>query len=634
MNAHAQQNIEKNSIGRFVDVTQADGTIVVEPLVRSESFSPEIARQNVKRMAAILESERLQDGCVIYFPAGKYHFDGALPGKQASIESTRSKMTFKGDAMNGTYICQGSREVSATFRIVDDGCTIEDLAITSSDYGTEFEPEWDANPHDIAIHLDAPGDNWYTDPQILNVSINTTGNNINLGDYYRPFKTGVKITGPWLNVYIQTMWIREVFNAFYVNQGALIAGPAKIIDVNAYASPPTHSKTWNIFFKSEGHFMEQVELIHCTYIGSQFIYMDGTKASPGTNPVYNMIIDHNYINNNWLDSDGSAEQSGIYLNLPPLPDKSNYSRDIRFTNNSCSARAPRWGAFFYVEGSLKGLTFVDNDIASGGGDKCIYVRATQPVGPEDLAVRDIKITSNEFRNFRNPITIGGDLNDPSRVSDEPGEWPQGKHDDPHWIGRVSIVGNHTHSESPVDKEHLTTFFLNRCRKVSIGNNGLFPTDGIAIALNECHDIAITGNNLGGDIKNQGVCGVWLKDCTNVSVVANTLTLFKEAVSAAECTNIAVQGNSLNASPLGIRLEACKGFSLQGNTLRDCQQGLLLKDLADGTLNGNQISESQLAARFDSVRRTALVGNFFSGTRPVEMTGDLRDLLIESNIGLE
>ena len=28
--------------------------------------------------------------------------------------------------------------------------------------------------------------------------------------------------------------------------------------------------------------MEQVELIHCTYIGSQFIYIDGAPIAPDT----------------------------------------------------------------------------------------------------------------------------------------------------------------------------------------------------------------------------------------------------------------------------------------------------------------------------------------------------------------
>ena len=133
-----------------------------------------------------------------------------------------------------------------------------------------------------------PAMHWSLDPQILNVTVNTTGNNIVITDYYRPFQEGVQVTGPWLNVYVHTMSMRDVFNAININQGERIAGPAKFIDVNVYSTAPQGappdkvSTTWNTFFKSEGHFMEQVELIHCTYIGSQFIYMDGSQPSPAS----------------------------------------------------------------------------------------------------------------------------------------------------------------------------------------------------------------------------------------------------------------------------------------------------------------------------------------------------------------
>ena len=114
-------------------------------------------------------------------------------------------------------------------------------------------------------------------------------------------------------------------------------------------------------------------------------------------PVYDMVIDHDYINTGWVEDTGDPKQSGIYLNLPPLADGSNCSRDIRFTNNSCTARSPRHGAFFCVTGTCRGSTVSENDIASGCADKCIYIRASSQVKPQEgIAIRDIKIT-NEYR---------------------------------------------------------------------------------------------------------------------------------------------------------------------------------------------------------------------------------------------
>ena len=346
------------------------------------------------------------------------------------------------------------------------------MQIASADCDRQYKADWSEKHHQTAIHLDAPEDpNWHTDPQVLDVNINSSGNNIVLTDFYRPFNTGVKVTGPWLNVYVHTMWMREVNNALYVCQGRRIAGPAKFIDVNAYATPPQYSKVWNIFFKSEGSFMEQVELIHCTYIGSQFICMDGSSLPPAgwRNPVYDMVIDHNYINNYWLDRDEDPRKSGVYFNLPPLADGSNYSRDIRFTNNSCTGRASAHGAFFYVTGNCRGITISENDIACGGDDKCIYIRANSQVAKDGISVRDIKITNNYIRSYRNPITIGGDAQDPSRTG-------QTKLDnDPFTTERVVIVGNQTMNLDPLVNTGLTTCYLNQCRKVSVSGNAFVNT---------------------------------------------------------------------------------------------------------------------------------------------------------------
>ena len=185
-----------------------------------------------------------------------------------------------------------------------------------------------------------------------------------------------------------------------------------------------------------------------------------------------MVIDHNYINNCWQDDDGDPQKSGIYMNLPPLADGSNYSRDIRFTNNSCSGRAPRRGAFFYVTGTCRGITVSENDIMSGGHDKCIYIRATREVkAGEGIAIRDIKITNNYIRNYRSPITIGGDLHDPSRDDVA----TQGVDDDPYVNERVIIAGNQTMNLDVITTIGLTTCYLNQCRKVTVSNNSFVNT---------------------------------------------------------------------------------------------------------------------------------------------------------------
>ena len=377
---------------RFVDVTRADGVFVKEPIIASDTYREEVPSQNSTRIKAILSSPALGEYCRIHFPAGSYYFNGAAPDWDASIQTTAKNQSITGDGINATRIIQKSTDVPATIKVSHSNCTIQNLSILSTDYQLKFNRDWDEHPHQTAILLEPLKTNppWNTDPQILNVNINATGNNIAIDGYYRPFKTGIKCIGPWLNIYVQTMFILHVHNAIYINQGNIIAGPAKFIDVNVYGTVPTEEPhAWNTFFKSEGHFMEQVELIHCTYIGSQFIYMDGTKltaggdnfTNPAINPVYNMVVDHCYINSLWLPLPSEDPKwSGIYLNLPPKPGgivpgygSELYSRKIVFTYNWCAGKTPRDGAFFYVEGNLKGLTIHGNDFASGGGDRCLYV---------------------------------------------------------------------------------------------------------------------------------------------------------------------------------------------------------------------------------------------------------------------
>ena len=257
------------------------------------------------------------------------------------------------------------------------------------------------------------------------MNINSLGNTIKLHGYSRPFETGILVTGSWLNVYVHTMWMSDLYTAIDVNEGAVMGGPAKFIDVNFYGTHEREqTKAWTIFFKSLTRFMEQVELIHCTFIGAQFIYMDGSNrasdAFQGTTPVYDMVIDHNYIN--VVDTFQAPEAkspdkrySGIYMHLPPACPQDGvvrYSRDIRFTNNSCTGRAPADGAFFYVEGMCRGITFSHNDISSPLSTRCIAIRPlaqAPPTHPESQpfhSMQDVKITDNYFRTWMRLMEIG------------------------------------------------------------------------------------------------------------------------------------------------------------------------------------------------------------------------------------
>lgn len=623
--------VNRANTNYFINVTQADGVFVREPVVPADQYDEATAAANTLRMCKIMN--RAGSKCTIYFPAGQYYFNGAAAGWISSIESTQPEQTFLGDGMNSTVIRQKSLAVASTIRIRHDRCSICEMQFASADYNKEYQAEWDAKSHVAAIHLDAPEDHWHVDPQILNVNINSSGNNIILMDFYRPFSTGVKVTGPWLNVYVHTMWMREVHNAIYVSEGKLIAGPAKFIDVNVYATPPTHSKIWNIFFKSEGYLMEQVELIHCTYIGSQFIYMDGAPIPPETKhaPVYDMVIDHNYINTCWLEDDGDPKQSGIYLNLPPLADGSNYSRDIRFTNNSCTGRSPRHGAFFYVTGTCRGITVSENDIASGCADKCIYIRASGQVKTQEgIAIRDIKITNNYIRSFANPITIGGDAQDPSRT----GEMEKGRDNDPYVNERVIISGNQTMNLEPCATAGLTTCFLNQCRKVTVNGNSFVNTAKSVLIARKCEELTVLGNNFGGLNNETAENGIELIGCRMANLSGNTIRGLRCGIVISSSEQISVGQNVIAETKQGLVLRGVVGAAVQGNNLWKCQTGLSLRQIKNAAISANQVNEANVSMQLEGLEQVNIVGNNFNGTARANIEGDNKGMLIRSNIGLD
>ncbi len=298
--------------------------------------------------------------------------------------------------------------------------------------------------------------------------------------------------------------------------------------------------------------MEQVELIHCTYIGSQFICMDGAKLSPGddnstktaTTPVYNMIVDHCYINSLWLPSPSEeAKWSGIYLNLPPRPGGIEpgfgtelYSRQVVFTNNTCMGKTPRNGAFFYIEGNVRDVTLQGNHIASGGGDRCIYIRATRPFLDTDVAVRDIKISDNYFEDFQAPITIGGNKQDLSRTSNNAGQ-----DDDPYWVEGVTITGNRSYYLPVTEKYQLTGILLNRARRVLVQANTLARTSGSSVILNECEDIIMQDNMFAG-LADMGENGIVLQKCKTAILIGNITRGFRHGILQQGSENVTLANN--------------------------------------------------------------------------------------------
>jgi len=282
-----------------------------------------------------------------------------------------------------------------------------------------------------------------------------------------------------------------------------------------------------------------------------------------------MVIDHNYINNCWIREREEANRSRIYLDLPPLPDGSNFTRDIRFTNNSCTAKAPKRGAFFYVQGNCRGITFSENDVQCAGDDKCIYIRATQPIGKTKTAIRDIKITNNYFRSFRNPITIGGDRHDPSRTD----VFHQGLDDDPCWNERIAIAGNQTYNLEAVDQGFVTACFLNCCRSVNVTGNAFADTDGEGLVLRECEDVAVNGNHFGGFAPENSKSGIRLIDCQGGSVTGNTIRGTRRGIAVSGSAAVALGNNSIFAVGTGFDPPALHSPALTGSSSLNTESGV-------------------------------------------------------------
>ena len=572
--------VENNA--HFVDVTRADGVYVSKPVEASEAFDPGVARRNSERVHAILTSERVGEQCLVYFPPGRYYFDGAADGWQATIETTARNQTIAGAGMNATRIFQADRSVAATIRLRHDQTAVRDLFLGSADTCTVFQPLWEDEPHRAAVHIDAPvgGGKWYASPRIERLTINSYGNSISQDRFSRPFEEGIRITGTWLDVYVRQVWMTDTFTGFYVDQGAVMAGPAKILEVNHYSThaKDRRSRAWTTFFKSETNFMEQVELLDCMFIGAQFVYMDGRPRKPHGphTPVYNMVISRNYINVYDVGDAPEAREpdarwSGLYFCMPAQHRENappNYSRDIRFVDNSCTGRAPRDGAFFYVEGMLRGLTIEGNDISSAGAARCIQIRAMERLdkpgvgAADDIAIRDVKVTNNYFRSYRNIITVGMGHRDPMLGGAD------GAERDPFWVQRIIFANNQSMMEGGTEHAQLTACHFDRVRQLVLEGNTLAPTPGVSLAVQMSEDVIIQGNALAGT-NAVGSVGILLADVNGAAIAHNTLRGFERG--------IAVRGGQ---------------HSIMGNIVSECGQSLAIDGAGtDSECAGNILNDS-------------------------------------------
>jgi hypothetical protein len=609
-------DLHVSNSSRFINVMQVDGNYVVEPLLTSDQCDPQIALENTRRIHRVMTSGKIASHCLIYFPPGDYYFDGAAPEGGGTIESSDSYQTFAGAGMNTTRLLQKNRTVPSTIRLRHDGCSVQSLFIGSADQSDQWNEEWERNPHaGAAIHLDAPvsqGQKWTCDPTITNVNINSLGNTIALQGYCRPFRTGIKVSGSWLNIYVHTVWMTDLYTGIEVDQGPVMAGPAKFIDVNFYSTHEWQkSVMWSVFFKSICHFMEQVELIHCTYIGSQFIYMDGHPLPDdpsNSTPCYNMVIDHNYIN--VYDTFRAPEAkladpkySGIYLNLPPR-DKGDgnyaYSRDIRFTNNTCIGRAPSDGAFFYVEGMCRGITFSGNDVSSAYAARCIYLRPLPSV-PSSwnqnvpfVSLRDVKITNNYFRNWPTIATIGKGI--PHLLNSNSG----GEMDSQAWIDRVIISGNQSMSECDSAPDTCEKYLnqsemlmLFGCRDISIDSNTFAKTGKSALLMRNIEGGTISGNIFGGFNFAKPNYGIAVTKSSRLSIIGNVLSEFQNGMELNDSEDLIVSQNSIYHMETGLSCGGSRRSLFSDNSILQAEIAVKMSNPCDLQIRNNIIKASKL-----------------------------------------
>jgi hypothetical protein len=234
-----------------------------------------------------------------------------------------------------------------------------------------------------------------------------------------------------------------------------------------------------------------------------------------------------------------ARWSGIYMNLPGkrMPDGSMLStRDIRFTNNSCTGRAPENGAFFYVEGMCRGITFADNDISCAGADRCVYIRPTMADSGINARspIRDVDISRNYFRTWWRPVTVGDDTS-------------------PFYVKRVIVSHNRNDYEGDLNSLGQVGVDVRHGEQVIIDGNALAETGGGGIAVRESEEVIIQGNSLRGLAIDQSGAGISLNGVDGATVNANTLSRWGKAIVVENSKATIVQGNVLRDNAVGLTL---------------------------------------------------------------------------------
>ena len=616
MQAAVRPSHGENS-AHFIDVTRADGVYVREPLVARDEYDEAVAAENSRRIQAILMSDAVGEECVIYFPAGVYHFNGAAEGWDATIQSTHARQTFAGDGSNGTTIAEKGRGQAATIKLAHDCCTVRDLQIRSSDRSEQFVAEWDHARHKTAILLEATGKTWHVDPQILDVNINSSGNTVAFSGFHRPFETGIEIVGPWLDVYVRTAWLRDVRNGIRVDQGALIAGPAHLIDINHVATPPTQSKEWTTFFRSESRFMEVVKILNCFFIGSQFVYMEGEPDDPQEhhNPAYTMVMEQNYLNTNWGSPGDGPRYAGVYLNLPPLEDHSNSSRNIRFTGNYVSGRTPPGGAFFHLSGACHGVEISGNHFSSGGGGRCIEILPTMPMGDDGVAIRDVRVTNNYVVNYRAPMVIGRDSVDG-------------------WVEGLLIQGNQS-TLAPVLKDiGETGCVLTRVRKGVVSGNAFAPVSGSSVLASRCEGLSVSDNHLRGQGRDTTGAGMAVQNSRDVVITGNHMRQCPSNLTLERSSHLTIGSNVLEDAGESLRANACQYVSVQGNHLGDCGSGATIKSCRSVTLTGNTVSRCETAIGVQGTHGVVLNGNQIEVAGVPLILEDVDQCVVSANLALD
>jgi hypothetical protein len=246
----------------------------------------------------------------------------------------------------------------------------------------------------------------------------------------------------------------------------------------------------------------------------------------------------------------------------------------------------------------RGLTFSHNDISSPGIDKAIYIRATQRLEQDgvsradDTAIRDVKITHNYFRSFRNVITIGGDKDDPERLAVPEDSPLRGRDDDPGWVQRVVVAHNQNMMEGATDTLGLTTCYLNRVRQAVVESNTFTETAGSALVVRNTEEVSVTGNSFRGLNAPRGRQGITLINTRCASVTGNILAQFGTGFVVEQSSHVTFGHNVVRDAETAVLARANRALSVLGNQISGAERGIEAAENVGLILSTNQISAAR------------------------------------------